>query len=333
LTISPTGAVVNDDDVTRLLDRRAERVPAGVIPVDAVVSEGRARIRRNRFAAVAGAALLAVLAVAGGSAIHQGATGDPNSVADSVLDAPDGTRLAGMGRAVVAVPSSWSTGETRCLKPVGDTVYVETGAMTDCSDEPSARELRRASSLAVTGNDFNYGFVGMAGMARAEGVDGVDVRESDVACTTDGLPPACSQEFVVPSEQVAFRVTVSGADAEAGVAAIRESLQILPEGYTAVPMSYGGQLAGEAWEGMPLEYVEELAVAIEEAGLRVGVAEEYRAGMLAGTYLGSDPPLGTPLELGATVTLSVSTDRQAQPPAESRLTVPSVFAHDADSAE
>jgi hypothetical protein len=311
---------MNDEDVTRLLDRRAEKVPAGVIPVDAVVSEGKARIRRKRFAAVAGAAVLAVLAVAGGSAIQQGATGGPNGpdpVADSVLDTPDGTRLVGMGRAVVAVPSSWSTGETRCLKPVADTVYVETGAMTDCSGEPSPQELRRASSLAVTGNDFNYGFVRMEGMARAESVDGVDVRESEVACTTDGLPPACSQEFVVPSEQVAFRVTVSGPDAEAEVARIRESLRILPEGYMAVPLSYGGRFAGEAWEGMPLEYVQQLAAAIEEAGLQVGVVEEYRAGVEAGTYLGSDPALGTPLELGATVTLSVSTDRQDQPPADS----------------
>jgi hypothetical protein len=42
---------------------------------------------------------------------------------DRAPDAPEGTRWVGSGRVVVAVPDWWSTGETRCLLPVEDTVY------------------------------------------------------------------------------------------------------------------------------------------------------------------------------------------------------------------
>jgi hypothetical protein len=261
---------------------------------------------------LAGGAVLAVLAVTGGSVMQQVATVDPKgnaAVADRMLDGPDGTRLVGMGRAVVAVPSSWSTGETRCLKPVGDTVYAESGAMTDCSDEPTPDELSAASSLAVSSGENNYGFVRMDDMAPAGTVDGADVLEAEVVCRADDLPPACSQEFAVPSEMVAFRVTVSGVDAEAGVVAIRASLRILPEGYTAVPLSFG-QFGDTPWKGMPAAYVEKLAVAIERAGLRVRLVEEYRDGMTTGSYLYAEPALGTPLEVGATVTLTVSAGRE-----------------------
>jgi hypothetical protein len=309
---------MNEHDATRLLDRRAESVPAGVIPVDEVIAGGRTRVRRRR-AAMAGVSMFTVIAIAGAVVVQQGAAGDPDGgrPASEVLDAPDGTRLVGLGRVVVAVPTAWSTGSTRCYKPVADTVYYESGAMTDCSDEPTQQELRAASSLAVSSSQDagHYGFIRTDEMSTGTPVDGAEVLEGPVRCTSDALPVACSQEFAVPSEEVAFRITFAGRDARADVAAVRASLRMLPEGYTTVPLhglfdvdpalptAHGETPTSRV---SPRAVVAQLSRAIRNAELDVVMVREQRPALESGTYLGSEPALGSPVEVASTVTLTVA---------------------------
>lgn len=44
---------------------------------------------------------------------------------------PEGHRWVGDEGVVVAVPDWWTTGDTHCLLPVEDTVFVESGSIAD----------------------------------------------------------------------------------------------------------------------------------------------------------------------------------------------------------
>ena len=70
---------------------------------------------------------------------------------------PEGYRWVGDRGVVVAVPNWWTTGDTSCLLPVEDTVYVETGGITDCvSNSPNGTHLQ-VSSLAVIATGRAHG--------------------------------------------------------------------------------------------------------------------------------------------------------------------------------
>ena len=149
-------------------------------------------------------------------------------------------RLVGLRQVVVAVPDSWGTDETRCLKPIADTVFEDTGGVTRCVyPEPTADELSGVSSLAVVRLETGYGKHLLEQMHAADPVAGPEVLESDLGCL-DKLPPACSQAFAVPSEGVAFVVQVEKGSSAKTVRTIRSSLQVLPANYTTVPfIAYG----------------------------------------------------------------------------------------------
>ena len=71
--------------------------------------------------------------------------------------APERHRWVGAGGVVVAVPDWWTTGDTECLLPVEDTVYVETGAMTDCAFTVPPTTPTEVSSLAVVDTGSAHG--------------------------------------------------------------------------------------------------------------------------------------------------------------------------------
>ena len=188
-----------------------------------------------------GAALVGsmLLAACGRSDEQSGpAAGGANTAAGAPApEAPDGTRLVGLRQVVVAVPKSWGTDETRCLKPIADTVYEDTGGVTRCVyPEPTADELAGVASLAVVRLETGRGQHLVERMHPGDPVDGVEVLESDRGCI-DGRRLVCTQSFAVPSEGVAF--VVDGTSAKT-VRAVRSSLQVLSEDYTTVPfIPYG----------------------------------------------------------------------------------------------
>lgn len=224
-----------------------------------------------------------------------------------------GPRRVGVGGVTVAVPAAWGTGLTRCLKPVAPTVYLETGAMTDCADEPTDRE-RRVPSLAVVDPTSGLGEALLARLRPAGEVDGDGVLDSGPGCLPHvpllpgpehGRAESCSSAVAVPEAGALFVATAWGAEAQATVAGIRSSLAVLPPGYITVPLAGRGS-AYTPGTGAPAATVPALASAIEDAGLRVETVRDGRTDVHEGTYLGADPPLGTPLPRGATVTLRLA---------------------------
>lgn len=203
--------------------------------------------------------------------------------------APEGMRLVGLRQVVVAVPQAWGTDETRCLKPVADTVYEDTGGVTRCAyDEPTAGELARVSSLAVVRLETGHGQRLVAQMHPGDPVDGVEVLESDPSCLTR-RPATCTQHFAVPSEAVVFAVKVANGDPARTMQAIRDSLRVLPANYTTVPfIAYGTS-------------VEVAERRLADAGL-VGVAPEVD---FPHYFTGTEPVAGSVVPSGGEVAITI----------------------------
>ncbi|MDF1604825.1 hypothetical protein [Nocardioides sp. YIM 152315] len=223
-------------------------------------------------------------------------------------DAPEGTRWVGSGRVVVAVPDWWTTGETQCLEPVEDTVYFDSGALTDCADEPAPSEVRAASTLAVLESGHGYGEHLLTRMEPAGEVDGREVLELD-GC--DGwFPGVCRRVLAVPSEGVVLAITVADA-ADGDYDEIRDSLRVLPEGQTTVPLDVDGWTP--TWGAEP-RAAHALVRTLERAGLRVEVVEVEPSArddagsgttLPSGSLLDVEPALGSVIDEGGTVTVSV----------------------------
>jgi len=116
-------------------------------------------------------------------------------------------RWVGSGQVVVAVPDWWTTGETRCLAPVEDTVYFDMAATADCDDAPAPAAVREVSALAVLDADSGYGEMVVREMAPIGEVNGREVVERENC--EEWFDGVCRRLFAVPSEGVAFAVTIA----------------------------------------------------------------------------------------------------------------------------
>ncbi len=225
---------------------------------------------------------------------------------------PDGTRWVGWGQVVVAVPEWWTTGETRCLTPVEDTVYFDPSAIAECTDRPPAGVVREVSALAMLDGTSGYGEFQIRGMRSTGDVAGREVLELD-GCD-DWFPEVCRRMFAVPSEGVVFAVTIAE-PGDGSYEEIRSSLRVLPDNKTTVPLRTTDGWT-PAWGAEP-RAVDALAKALERAGLRVEIETVTRtgedsAGLVAdlppGSLLEVSPELGSVIDVGGTVTITVAGD-------------------------
>lgn len=289
-----------------------DRIDAGPPPLGEIsASAGPAR-RRRRGAVLAAAAV--VLAVVGSGVAVQRTMLDDDRATDlpSGMPAPpDGTRWVGLGRVVVAVPDWWTTGETQCLAPVETTVYFDSGATADCADPADPATIREVSALAVLDATGGYGEYQTRSMQPVAEVDGEAVLEAD-ACE-EWFEGVCRRMFAVPSEGVVFAVTIAD-EGDGSYEDIRDSIRILPDGLTTVPLAISSGWT-PAWGADP-RAADELVKVFDEAGLRVEteVAERSErddvssmsASFPAGTLLDVSPSLGSVIEEGGTVTITVA---------------------------
>lgn len=226
--------------------------------------------------------------------------------------APDGSRWVGMNGVVVAVPDWWSTGETQCATPVEDTVYFDSGAIVDCADPVPDTLAREVSSLAILDGTRGIGEWKVGEMEPVAEVDGREVVELE-KCDY-WFEGVCRRMFAVPDEGVVFAVSIADRG-DADYEAIRDSVRILPDGETTVPLR-AADWGTPGWGAEP-DYVTRLVRAVREAGLEAEIVEEripkdspgMVADLPAGSYLGSDPELGSVVDKGATVRISVMPDR------------------------
>lgn len=289
-------------------------LPIGPAPIGAMLAVGRAAKRRRRtvLASVAGAA---VLLTGGGLAATQVLGNDvarDSFVADGENPSPPaGTRWVGSGQVVVAVPDWWTTGETQCNAPVETTVYFDIAATLECFPPADPRTVREVSALAVLDADQGYGNQTLSLMKPSGEVDGRDVVELE-GCE-EWHEGVCRQLFAVPSEGVLFAVTIAD-DADGSYQAIRDSLRILPEGSTTIPLrTRNGETP--TWGAEP-KVTEALVDQLKEAGLTVDVTTversstvtglDYYASFPEGSLLDVSPMLGSVIDVGGTVTIAVS---------------------------
>ena len=223
---------------------------------------------------------------------------------------PDGTRWVGSGQVVVAVPEWWTTGETRCLAPVEDTVYFDQSAVADCADGPMPAAVREVSALAVLTGTQGYGELQVRRMRSMGEVDGHEVLELD-GCE-QWFEGVCRRMFAVPSRGIVFAVTIAEEE-DGSYEEIRDSLRVLPDGLTTVPLATADGWT-PSWGAEP-RAVAALVDALQAAGLRAQIVRAERpkggsAGLVAdlpaGSLLGVRPELGSVVDVGGTVTITVS---------------------------
>lgn len=292
-----------------------DQAPVGAAPVAHLVSGARAARLRKRRALVASALTVTVLLVGGGlvatQVLDNGDIAGDLFVADGGNTSPPaGTRWVGLGQVVVAVPDWWTTGETQCVAPIETTVYFHVAAPLECFPPADPETVREVSALAVLDADRGYGKDMLGLMEPAGEVDGREVVELE-GCE-EWYEGVCRRLFAVPSEGVLFAVTIAD-DADGDYEAIRNSLRILPEGSTTVPlMTRNGETP--TWGAEP-EVTDALVESIEEAGLSVDIATAERSPSVVGLDYGSfpegslldvNPPLGSVIDAGGTVTITVS---------------------------
>lgn len=235
--------------------------------------------------------------------------GSGSSAARDLPSPPSGTRWVGAEHVVVAVPEWWTTGETQCLAPVEDTVYFDIAATADCVDRPDPSVVREVSALALLDASGGYGELVVRDMQPVAEVDGHQILER--ASCEEWFEGVCRHMFAVPSESVVFAVTIAD-EGDGDYESIRESLMLLPDGWTTVPLATA-QGWTPSWGAEP-DVVDDLVSQLRKAGLAVAIETVEKPADAAGDYatfpagslLEVSPALGSPIEEGGTVTLSVS---------------------------
>ena len=272
---------------TALLERAADEVVVLAPPVEPMLAEAD-RLRRRRRTAVGGAVLAVLVTLGAADAVTS--LVDPEPEAWPAATPPEGMRFVGLGRAVIAVPTGWATGATRCGEPVRDTVVVGiTPAATCTASRPSG-----VRSVVITPGQPEAGFRA----ASTYDVSGRRVERGRTTCPGE----TCTAVVHVPTENVTFTVASSNPRPErarAEVAGMVRGLRVL-DGRVAVPGT--GALAADYGRSAEAKYVADL----RELGLEPVVEPDATTGADPGTVIGVSPAPGTPLEPGSEVTVTVA---------------------------
>ena len=293
---------MNESEAQTYVDLLLDTVPDSPAPIAGLVAAGaRARRRRTRRTALAAAGAVAVVAV--GGAIVSGPVGDEPGPAEptptttttptptptpSTLAPPPGTSYVGVGRLVVALPNrSWV--DQQCL--ISDGSLLTTRSLPCGASYPANSVPEQVTFWA---SDSRKGAQVRQLTLRDRDIDGLDVQvdhDGGICQTTPNGP--CFVDVIVPSESlvVSIRARDSGRLAE-----IRDSLALLPGGFTTVP-SFGD-----------LEPYDAVAARLAGSGLvtePVGAQEAYVESL--------DPQPGTPIAEGEPVRVSTTPYRKGPP--------------------
>jgi hypothetical protein len=225
---------------------------------------------------------------------------------------PADTRWVGYGQVVVAVPQWWTTGETECLTPAETTVYFDTGAVVDCAI-PTPGAVDEVSALAVLDARSGYGEKLLSESKPIGEVSGPELLERD-GCER-WFEGVCRKVFAVPEAGVVFAVTIHD-EGDGDYETIRDSVRVLPDEMTTVPLA-----TRDGWTptwGAEPRAVDAVVRAVEGAGLRAEIVTAERprarnaslvADLPKGSLLDVDPALGSVIEDGGTVTVTVAGPR------------------------
>jgi PASTA domain-containing protein len=306
---------MNQREATQLLERLGGMLDVSGAPVERVVDAGRqASRRRHRWQVGAIAAAVAVVAAAGGFIAQQSPqdnTAPPTSPTtvsttqnrDGVLTPPPGTRLVGANGVVVAVPASFTTEDLPCGVPNSDTVTFRPDfkPKTVCSfGDPSA------VLLEVIGTDSPLWRQLLDKPADEITVDGLPALRTQLECFVPESIDDCAGSLTFPTAGISFLVRTHRPEDgdETETETILDSARAVPSGYVTVPSVIAMQ-GGDA------------AAAIEAAGLTVdpGCSVPQCLSYASGT----NPPAGTPLKSGSSVSLRLDGSLSEGPASEDDL--------------
>ena len=215
--------------------------------------------------------------------------------------ASSGAHYVGLGRTVVAVPDSWETTAPQyCRVSRGAAVMFDSGVVVNC---PNQRSDAPASSVLVIDTTGAYGRRVVGQMQRAGEVDGRPKFERPVSC--NGTTRECSGAVAVPAEGAAFVVNTVGADADGELRRILNSLRVLADGFTTVPLTTG-RFPYTPTHGSSAREVDLLIAAMRTAGLKPVTEAVASEGVDSGAFVGSVPALGAPVRNGQRVTIEVA---------------------------
>jgi RNA polymerase sigma-70 factor, ECF subfamily len=268
-----------------LVEQHRRDQPMSLPPADllALAHDVRRR-RRTRTTAVTAAVLAAVLIVSGAVHVVRGLGSDAAPAAYPPPDFPaaprpavSSTRLVGANGWAVRVPSSWGTDQVACdgLTAARPTVLfarlLTRGA--DCRTGPPTRYVR-------IGDDS---FPGVPWRT----ISGVPVLRRRHVCGV------CAR-LRVPSASVSFEI-------RAHDAALRHRIEasLQPIGIRQVVVPIGPPPTRDR------PALDEMVSAAIGSGLRPRVLE-IPSLLTPGTFLRSDPPIGTPIDLGRSISLFFS---------------------------
>lgn len=260
--------------------------------------------RRHRVwgSMIAAAALTAAAVLTGTLAQHLTDGPDqrgerPDLLAD--LHVPPGTRLVGLGRVVVAVPARWVNWQPSCTEAGPGYVYFQPVAAIRCvfvdSPERVVPSLGLESTATPTAREL------LQAMRPVGDINGMEVSQDDPDCP-NGLGGTCTQHFAVPEADVLFTVRFLNTS---GVLTttftdIRNSLTMLPDGLTTVPHQDDHMVGSTGHMAAEL---------MRSHGLEPRILQEPQT---EGDVLVSiTPSPGSPIQIGDTVTLTVTSDLTA----------------------
>ncbi len=267
------------------LDELWDAIPTGPAPVEELLARGHAANRRRRVRL--GAAMAA--AIVAGAFATTGVLSHPANHPGLAIPAA-GTRLVGMGRVAVAVPTSWALNAATCNAPFTDTTYF-------AFPQQCIGPARPVSSVDITSRpSFETNTEPSGALKPAGSVAGHRVVADSVTCPV-GLDESCWQAFGIPDLHAYFTVTIPTwvkGGAVTRINAIRNSLTVLPSKQAAVPFVTPGSS------------VAEVRAALESAGFTVVI--HPRTCPVAGTCrspMGTSPAAGLVVPAGSTVAIHV----------------------------
>lgn len=270
-----------DDPRIELLARSSHSILVAPLDAHRLVEVARAERRRRRAAAgsaVVVAALVCEIFLT---------TGPFDSASDNSVDAantsenseglvfsapPKGMKWVGQNGVVVAVPSQWPVADSPC----------GTGA---------------------PGEVLNGARTALIGCLHPSPGPG-DVWVTITPLSGDGSGPTPSQDFlcdvasmsscyggeVYPDQGIALKVAAFGADADDQVNRILDSAMVLPDGWTNVPFnaSNGSTITDR------IAALEEAGFAVDASAVETTINQPVEV----------NPAIGSPIEVGATITLT-----------------------------
>lgn len=299
---------MNECEATDLLQRLAGGVREVPPPVGDLVAGGRTMRRRRRLRNAVGVAAVMGVALVGGAVALQP---DDRAGRDAVPSGPDqqsperptaapGTRLVGLGRVAVEVPKNWVVAEDGCARDTGvvwrypDT-DKEARQLASCppfpADEPWT-SMAVGDATSPTGSNSIQ-----ASWSQQVEINGLSVTQSSFH---HGPPEFCGpipEEvkalrecdllFWTPAEDTYFHIIARDPAGRQTILAIRDSIQILPEGYASVPFIQVGTSDADA------------AKVLQEAGLDAEPPEVDWPHYVIAT----EPSAGSVVPVGSTVQL------------------------------